>query len=409
MTASSSLVGSTSSASAVGAYEPLGGAIPSALLILGVHAWPTVESLRRRQAFRQLCPSSTSVAVRFIMSQASSKGYGRKRVPFERPGEDGDIIFYRLSDDRSPKAVQKYLISNAFLRHASRLAFDFIGRSEDDALVNISALGAHLQMLTSVPMLVYTAKGSWVMWDREDLLPKCWNAVSAAWAGKGDCSGAHAGPFLLFQGPLVVYSRGLTRALVSLPRYDDDEMRVAKNWSGVRRQRLEEEKRDHPESPPRLGLVYSGMAEDVYYSGLIADEPAVATRNLTVVSVPLSEYDWRLTRPTHALRRAAVYHRLTTWTHLNASGLVKLAPARSGVQQPPPPPLSRTRRTDSLPNIQVMASPLLGAWWSKSRPPLARCQRFGDKFRVFRPPLRDKKKWPMEAKFCCRHWTICEP
>ena len=390
-------------------YAP-GAAIPSGLLLLGVHAWPNAESLRRRQAFRQLCPSSRSVRVYFIM-QASINSHRRKDVPHERPGEDADILRYRLSDDASPKVLQKFLISNAFLRHASRLAFDFIGRSEDDALVNTFALGQHLQILSSMPMLVYTAKGSWVMWDREDLLPKCWNAVNAAWAGKGDCSGSHAGPFLLFQGPLVVYSRALTRALVSLPRFDDDEMRVATNWSGVRRQRIIEEKMDHPASPPRLGIVYSGMAEDVYYSGLIADESAVAMRNLTVVSVPLSEYDWRVKRPTHTLRRAAVYHRLTTWAHLNASGLIKhvAKPASARSSTATPSPLSRTRRVDLSSGIQVSATPLLGAWWTKSRPPLARCQSFGDKFRAFRQPQKGKNKWSSAAKFCCRHWTICEP
>lgn len=379
------------------------------VLLLGVHSWP--DALRRRHVIRQLCPSTNEVDVRFIMADAILHSRGRKGVQHEAPGEDLDILRYVMADTKAPRVLQKLFIANAFLRHAATLDYHFVGRTEDDALMNVTALGQHLQMLTTVPLLVYTAKGMFVMWDRESLLPRCWNAAVQAWGGKVDCRASQAGPFLLFQGPLVVYSRLLTRLLVALPRFSDDEARVARNFSSVRKQRIAAEQIYNPGALPRLGIVYSGVAEDVYYSSLLADESTIATRNVTVVSVPLSEYDWRRPRPTHTLRAAAVYHRLLTLHHLNVSGVVQ--PLLPAALPPPPPPVRRSRHSAAMAAEQlklvVSATPLLGQWWRRSQPPLSRCKSFVDKFRAYKPPHSRSKAPLVRPNFCCRHWLVCEP
>ena len=365
-------------------------------LLLGVHAWPTSESLRRRRTIRRICASTDAVTVRFIMAQG---GTARSRVPHEAPGEDTDILSFPIGVGAPPpKSLHKFLIANAFLRHAAQLDYTFVGRSEDDVLLDVSALGLHLTRLAAVPLLLYGPRGTWVMWDRDRMLPMCWNAhvAHAFWSGRGDCRPAHEGPFLLFQGPLVVYSRALLQVLVALPRFAADATRVATNWSSVVQRRMLMEHIDYPNNPPRLGVVYSGVAEDVHYSAVLAAE--LSLRELTVVSVPLSEYDWRKVRPAHRLRAAAVFHRLTTWHHLNASGLVTDSPLQ--------------QRTGEH-NAFVRATPLLAQWWQQSRPPLSRCRSFAERFRPFQAAARGGKvkqsQMAMASKFCCRQWRMCEP
>ena len=80
-------------------------------------------------------------------------------------------------------------------------------------------------------MLLFGISGLWVMWDQANMLPMCWNA---RWVDHGGvCDFRFLGPFLLFQGPLVIYSRALAHALISLPRFTTDEARVSGNWSAI--------------------------------------------------------------------------------------------------------------------------------------------------------------------------------
>ena len=170
------------------------------------------------------------------------------------------------------------------------------------------------------------------------------------------------------------------------PSFAADEARVVANWSGIVRQRLQSEKASlHDGARPRLGLVYSGVAEDVYYSSLLVT--ALAARNLTVVSVPMAEYAWYTVRPSRALRASAVFHRLTTWTQLNTSGLV--APGEAS-------PMQAER---------LGPTGLLSQWWrEQSKPPLSRCQTFARRFRVFR-----HERTRMRGRYSCGHWRVCEP
>lgn len=411
-----------------GTGDSLGGR--GATLLLGVHAWPTSESLLRRRVIRSVYPQSDAVHMRFIMSNDSARrktpGRARRKAGMamasagSRGGEDEkDIIYFSIrarGSQRSPRiALEKYLLANAFLRYAaSSDAYDFVGRTEDDALINVSHLGTHLQRILAgtrragphgagasgasssaqQPLVLYGVRGTWVMWDRINMLPLCWGRASSSCMHLG-----YDGPFLLWQGPLVVYSSALARALVSLDQFNADAARVAANWSAIISGRLSQEKLVSPNQPPRLGLVYSGVAEDVYYSALLAVH--LSRTNLTVVSVPLVEYRWDIKRPNKPLRDSAVFHRLTTWAHLNASGLVERGDASSksdlGSGDSDDPRRLEGRR--------VITTDLLNRWWvnRRSRSPMWNCRPLAQKFgSVFRVAVGG------ECARCCCTWTICD-
>lgn len=98
------------------------------LLLLGVHAWPNLASERRRHALRLLSDSTSAgsdVEMRFIMPATYALS------PEDRSAND--ILHFRLPG-RPAKAIQKFLLAHAFLRHALQRPCPplFIGRSEDD-------------------------------------------------------------------------------------------------------------------------------------------------------------------------------------------------------------------------------------------------------------------------------------
>ena len=74
-----------------------------------------------------------------------------------------------------------------------------------------------------------------------------------------------------------------------------------------------------------MGVVYAPLAEDVYYATLV--QRAMSERSLTLVTVPMAEYSWTVPASKyHTLGRlplSAVYHRMTTPSHVNASGLAR--------------------------------------------------------------------------------------
>ena len=431
------------------------------VLLLGVHAWRNAESLRRRRTIRTLSKSG-AVTLRFIMmappteksssedgnsaQSASSKWQGLALAGLDTEDGHADVLRFALPPRRHPKAVHKYLLANAFIRYAITQPHQFIGRTEDDALVDIAELGRHLERIAAEqipaaadfpaanaprrrlrdfrrrrasgaahapssssllgPMLLYGIRGMWVMWDQTNLLPMCWNARWIDWKG-GACDAAFVGPFLLFQGPLVVYSQPLARALTALPSFSAVEERVARNWSGIVRQRLSTQL-----VGAHMGIVHSGVAEDVYYSALIAHELG-ARVNLTIISVPMAEYPWNQARPVKQLQEGcAVYHRLTTWQHLNVSGLVGTLvnqtsrrvgrdAERHGVDRPS----ERAKRGD------VESTGMLGAWWLRRHVGVrlrtsGRCKPFPAKFKAFR--YGNEKQRATSGRYCCRNWQLCD-
>jgi hypothetical protein len=330
-----------------------------------------------------------AVTLRFIIPNAKSKR-APKLSATEAKGEANDVL--RFDIGASKKVLEKYFVANAFLRYAVGQPFEFVGRSEDDALVNMSLLvQQHLQrLLPSAPsetgMVLYGVKGAWVMWDFLSMLPVCWNA-KVSQVGVGGCGRSSGGPVLLLQGPLVIYSQRVAQALLRVPRFETDEARVRTNWSGICAERTARELALNPGQPPRLGLVHSGLAEDVYYSWLLTS--ALNRHNLTIVSVPMSEYAWYKARPSSKLRGAAVYHRaLSSFHHLNVSGLI-------------------ARSTKRLAPADASPTSLLSSWWlKKPLSPLARCRGFGTKFSKL---YQQAKTTRARDRYCCSQWRLCEP
>ena len=469
------------------------------MLLLGVHSWQNVDALRRRRVIRKLNREELNhdglVVMRFIMPErkplvASARGkmlpmvQRRERTSLEsEDGERADLLRFTLAAKYHTKSAHKYLLANAFLRHAAALPYKFVGRSEDDALVDLHELGLNLHrvllqhtarssgssgdsssrvaLIPGIggsggvlgggsggsggssssgssssssggmdgggssdrgPMLLFGISGLWVMWDQANMLPMCWNA---RWVDHGGvCDFRFLGPFLLFQGPLVIYSRALAHALISLPRFTTDEARVSGNWSAILKGR-----RATPEIAQHLGIVHSGIAEDVYYSALLASPPLGAALNLTIFDVPLAEYKWHKARPRHLMRPSAVFHRLLTWQHLNASGLVRslvnmthwrtgAAAGKFGAELP----------TERALKGDVEPTGLLSEWWRRvdakrgahvsgalahGMPPQhsARgmappaCSSYTQRYKAFR--WRSDKQREISQRYCCANWRIC--
>ena len=369
-------------------------------LLFGIHSWNNADARRKRRVIRELCPLSDAVVLRFIAMSASGGGSGRgasgRRLAASKPPpeDERDILRFDIGAAGKTKLLQKYLLANAFLRHAAAESrYDFVGRSEDDALVDPAALATHLRSL--VPRdsgrLLYGVRGEWVMWSQQLMTPVCWAqtlrrydlqrardeaavARNASSEPTGECRREYLGPSLLVKGPLIVYSRRLLRELVAFPAFAADEAHVRAEWKRVLRTRLETEHKLRP-GAERMGVVYAPFAEDVYYANLI--HQAMRDKPLTFVTVPMAEYAWQ-TPPSkyHLLRKlppAAVYHRLSSAQHVNASGFY-------------------VNRTDNP----------LGRWWRKRR------QKAASALLVpkCRPlPLVCKRK--PEAMHCCRSWELC--
>ena len=209
------------------------------LLLLGMHSWPNAESLRRRRVIRTIAghvARSDVLRLVFIMQEGGFK----RNTPRELAGEDADVIHFPMGIHG--KSVHKYLLANAFLRYATTTTFAFVGRSEDDALFDAAPLVAALQHLEHHPlpppsepkMVLYGVRGQWVMWDDLGMLPMCWSyTANAAVRSALRCKQRYLGPFPLWEGPLVIYSMPLARALVDLPAFTTNEARVASNRSDV--------------------------------------------------------------------------------------------------------------------------------------------------------------------------------
>ena len=105
------------------------------MLLLGVHSWQNVDALRRRRVIRKLNREELNhdglVVMRFIMPErkplvASARGkmlpmvQRRERTSLEsEDGERADLLRFTLAAKYHTKSAHKYLLANAFLRHAA--------------------------------------------------------------------------------------------------------------------------------------------------------------------------------------------------------------------------------------------------------------------------------------------------
>lgn len=292
-----------------------------ASLIIGVFSWPTREGHRRRKAIRTLANPRLDVDVRFVLPEAWPQDREDETV-VERTGD-----IWRLplpsAARRVAHQIGKYLLILAYLRRAAELPYAFIGRADDDALFNGSAVARQLLALPAHMQgaVVFGVSRHWYMWARQAMEPVCFAYTPRRWELQrrqngtgGPCSSASAvGPFYHTLGPLAVYSAALVRELVADPALGADEAHAVANWSAVSAARRALERRQ-------------GVAkrreffDDAYFSAVVYER--WRERPLWLVRVPLSDYP-RTKAARGPLRRGVVYHGLTSRRLLNLSGLLE--------------------------------------------------------------------------------------
>ena len=135
-------------------------------------------------------------------------------------------------------------------------------------------------------------------------------------------------------------------------------------------------------------MTYTSVPVSLWFA-LPAAVRTDSARNLTFVSVPMSEYAWTVTVPRYKLPPRALFHRLYNFAVLNGSGLI----------EPSADPSGRLRPTSRF-----------GEWWQQLRAStLARCKRFG----AVRPPRRRSQARHAHERLreldCCSGWYECAP
>lgn len=206
----------------------------------------------------------------------------------------------------TPGFVAKFVIQNAFFRRALATGARFIGRADDDAVFNASAI--HLRLLHAWahaparevrppgatgamgadatrharPYIVYGPFYEWFAWDTRRLHGVCFaynpnrqlgahahfervrHSLSDLAHHEIECvqpGVARAFPFA--GGALTVYSRPLARALLESPQLAADEARVLAEVQKV------DAPEDDVETAGGVTLRESPLWEDVYYGHLM--------------------------------------------------------------------------------------------------------------------------------------------
>ena len=312
-------------------------------LLIGVVSWPTREGQRRRDSIRKLCTvSGQLVALRFVLKKAAASPVERNHKTAERRD---DVLQFELPRAQiawrgQSDIVGKFLLLNAFFRYAASLpgTIRYVGRADDDALFNASAVALQLISLSAdFTHVVYGSARQWYMWDSTSMSPTCfaWSPRRAQVEGQrarnasGDrhnvCHKKYTGPFPFTAGPLAIWSHAVLQEVVGHPSFQRDEAFVVNRWWNENLISPADGKlyRPNERSHPRARILY----EDVYYSSLIAQ--IWSNRSLQVIDVPMKELAYptvnlKLAAPRNRrLRRSIIYHRLTSRSRLEGSGLLE--------------------------------------------------------------------------------------
>jgi hypothetical protein len=253
--------------------------LPDRTLLVGVVSWDSAGNRARRQQIRELCSTRAGEAdLRFVLPASSAP------ATTSYPSEDGVLRLALPPTSYHPTTGKLHLV-HAFLRHAVSCAagarYAFVGRLDDDALVNASFIAALLRpfatpidasprrsdslwsgstienatrLAESTPWIVLgNFERAWYAWNEDSLKPVCWSHsprlvkhVRKQWAAKRgvalgssayDAARANAstsppecvtaaGPFPYARGPFVAYSRAVARLLLSAPMTTAAERRV---------------------------------------------------------------------------------------------------------------------------------------------------------------------------------------
>ena len=295
-------------------------------MLVGVPSYRSDVALQRRTAIREMgfvgsnvgSPSAQGVGawLRFVMAEDQS----------DVDHDKGDVWLFGLPARRRAKksyGLEKYLLSNAFLREAAKRADTppLVVLADDDTLFNATDLAARMLPFASTAQLVFGNVEEWFMWDPIAMISTCYAYSSRRWElaqistrnrsfesltrREKECVHARAvGPFPYAKGHFLGYSLTTAKTLVSLFEASGDEAySLDKRTTSAIEHPFYNKllKPTHPMHPTNKVLT-----EDVYYMHLLFKVWKRAP--LTLVHLTLSEYV--VERGTRALHSADVYHKL---------------------------------------------------------------------------------------------------
>ena len=301
-------------------------------MLVGVPSYRSAVALQRRDAIREmgfvgssaeanaraeLLPSCVSPActwLRFVMAEDQA----------DVDKEHGDVWFFKLPARRRAKksyGLEKYLLSNAFLREAARRADSppLVVLADDDTLFNATDLSLRMAPFAASPRLVFGNLEEWFMWDPVAMISTCYAYSSRRWElaqlaarnrsfselsrREKECVHARAvGPFPYAKGHFLGYSLPTAKLLVSLFGGDEEYSLNGRTTNLIEHPFYNKLlKPTHPQHPTNKVLT-----EDVYYMHLLFK--ALRNDSLTLLHLTLSEYV--VERGNRALRRADIYHKL---------------------------------------------------------------------------------------------------
>lgn len=314
---------------------------PSHTLLVGVLSMSLDGRTLRRNKIRQLCSPTPAAALLFVVpSDATLTTTNEDSAQALRTEQRrDDMLPVQLPSGVDRKRDAKYLLQNAFFRHALRASppFEFVARADDDSLYNATAIAALLwEFRAHQPTLKHVVYGSmqqWYMWDPVGMQASCygwgvgggwnsWAKQQRLWLDKlptipqnasaladamvrNECLNPQLiGPFPFAAGPFVAYSREVATLIVEaasapLRALHEDEHYVnterrSKPLFNVYKGVMVHDPRDRRRHPSKLQ-----MKEEIYYAYRAA---AMSKRD------PFLKAATRWTRRTHAPHFCFVCH-----------------------------------------------------------------------------------------------------
>lgn len=349
-------------------------------MLVGVPSYRSPLALERRTAIRELGftgnPATSPKAwLRFVMAE--------DQADVDR--DKGDVWLFPLPAQRRAKntyGLEKYLLSNAFLREAVKRPDSprLLVLADDDTLFNATDLAIRMQAFSAIPRLVFGNVEEWFMWDPLAMISTCYAYSSRRWElaqistgnrsfdslsrREKECVHPRAvGPFPYAKGHFLGYSLDTAKELVTLFEASGDEAHALGKRGTTSIDHPFYNKLLRPSHP--MHPTNKVLTEDVYYMHLLFK--ARKHLDLTLVHLTLSEYI--VERGSRALHHADVYHKLKKMDRFNyvRNRLQLLAPR-------------------AAPNVHPLP-----------------CESMTSKYRI-----RRGGQLVAKLEHCCENWQWCE-
>ena len=284
----------------------MGGAGDKVRLLVGIFTWPTIGNLQRRQQIRRAVHQSPGARALFVMPAGTGHNDSESRDFFKAPLHD---------TPKERRKTGKFFLTNAFFRFAVRLpSLEFVARTDDDALFNVTEIARQLSQFAHLTHVVFGPQEEWYMWDRRSMMPTCMAYSSRRWETAKQTPGRHReclfptleGPFPYAKGAFTAFSAATARLIVSQLDADEAWVRGGRNSVTLTNPHFGKEYGIHQQFHPR-NLI---LLEDVYYCYLVYR--ALNASVVTLVNMPMAEYvKERVSRRKFPFSsRAFVYHKL---------------------------------------------------------------------------------------------------